>query len=58
MPFTFNSVLRRRLQIKFKQSLKAALTHPAVSDQVLVHLPFHDPFVKPNKLVSLLYRIV
>lgn len=58
MLLAFNGIFRRRLQVKFKQTLKAALAHPTISDQVLIHLPFHHPFIKPYKLVSLFYTVV
>jgi hypothetical protein len=58
MPLTFNGIFSRRLKVEFKQALKAALAHSTISNQVLIHLPFHHPFVKPYKLVSLFYRIV
>jgi hypothetical protein len=38
--------------------LNRALTHSAIPNKVSVHLSFHYPFIKPNKLVSLFYTII
>lgn len=58
MAFALNGVFGGRFQIKFEEPLKAALAHAAIPDQVPVNLPFHDPFVEPNKQVGFFYPVI
>lgn len=49
--FTLYTDNRCRTLVSVKKSLQTALTHFTVSNKCFINLPFHYPFLKPDKLI-------